>query len=62
MASTDRAAAESKPTIHRQAVGVEESMPKARPGFMTSVKEKKPSTTPTGVPGESCRSAAALVS
>ena len=42
------AASESSATIQRHAVGVDESMPNARPGFMTSVREKKPSTTVTG--------------
>ena len=42
-------------------VGVEDRSPNASPGFMTSVREKKPSTTSTGMPGGRCPRATSFV-
>ena len=48
-------------TIHRQVTGVDDRNPKASPGFITRVREQKPSMMPTGRPGGRYASATALV-
>src|SRR6266545_3974321 len=50
VASTPTAATDSSATTQRQPGGTEPSIPKASPGFMTRVREKKPSMTVTGPP------------
>src|SRR5262245_46002048 len=47
---TTSATSESSPTTQRQLVGIPARRPNASPGFMTSVRARKPSTRTTGTP------------
>src|SRR5262249_2814657 len=47
---TTSATSESRPTTQRQLAGIPARRPNASPGFMTSVRARKPSTRTTGTP------------
>src|SRR5262250_2644151 len=47
---TTSATSERRPTTQRQPAGIPARRPNASPGFMTSVKARKPSTRTTGTP------------
>src|SRR3990172_408993 len=52
-ARAQRAASDRSATTQRQPGGTAPRMPKARPGFITRVSAKRPSTTDTGPPSDS---------
>ena len=60
-ASTTSAITDSSATTHRHAVGMPPSIPNASPGFITSVRLARSSTTRTGAPGTSICRAICLV-